>query len=141
MSSKPPSSQQPERKSPSSTAVNIASLLRHFVGLELIVETKYGRTFRGRLREADSYMNLVLSQTVTQSERHQKVYLTSFDCEGPAAFDGNGERFDWIHIRGPTIRYIVFGPNVDLAGIIRAGRDRERSAGDKYKRGIRKPRK
>jgi hypothetical protein len=51
---------------------------------------------------------------------------------------GGTESFDWVHIRGPTIRYIVFGANIDLAGVIKAGKDRERAASDKYRRGIRK---
>jgi hypothetical protein len=48
------------------------------------------------------------------------------------------EEFDWVHVRGPTIRYVVFGAGVDVAGVIRAGRDRERAAGDRYRRGVRK---
>ena len=48
-------------------------------------------------------------------------------------------QFDLVHIRGPTIRYIVFGrPSVDITGVVKAGRDRERAAGDKYRRGVRK---
>ncbi len=46
--------------------------------------------------------------------------------------------YDWIHVRGSTIRYVIFGANVDVSGVIRAGRDRERSAGDRYRRGVRK---
>jgi len=61
----------------------------------------------------------------------------------PAASEGtlSGEEFDLVHIRGPSIRYIVFGANVDITGCIKAGKDRERAAGYKYKRGIRKARK
>ncbi|KAL7531892.1 hypothetical protein ACHAXR_004293 [Thalassiosira sp. AJA248-18] len=107
----------------SSADSNLAPLLRHFVGIDLIVETKQGRTFRGRLREADGYMNLVLSRTTAQSK------------------ESTSETFDWVHIRGPTIRYIVFGANIDITGVIKTGLDRERAAGDKYRRGIRKARK
>ena len=49
-------------------------------------------------------------------------------------------QFDLVHIRGPSIRYIVFGPDVDITGVIKAGRDRERAASDKSRRGIRKAR-
>jgi len=76
-------------------------------------------------------MNLVLSRTTTrQSEVNQVVGAGS-----------DGTQFDLVHIRGPTIRYIVFGAKVDITGVVKAGRDRERAAGDKYKRGIRKARK
>ena len=84
--------------------------------------------------EADAYMNLVLS-------RNNNTVLTS---TGETTNDDNDDgvddegTFNWIHIRGPTIRYIIFGANVDIPGVIRAGRDRERSAGDRYKRGVRK---
>jgi len=116
----------------SSTDTNLAPLLRHFVGVSLIVETKQGRTFRGTLREADAYMNLVLSRTTNKGNQTAistaEVLLSS-------------EEFDLVHIRGPSIRYIVFGANVDITGVIKAGRDRERAASDKYRRGVRKARK
>ena len=120
----------------SSSESNLAPLLRHFVGIDLIVETKQGRTFRGRLREADAYMNLVLSRTTAQSKGSQLSQSKSM--YGGVENIGRSEEFDWIHIRGPTIRYIIFGANVDITGVIKAGRDRERAAGDKYRRGIRK---
>ena len=115
----------------SSTDTSLAPLLRHFVGISIIVETKQGRTFRGTLREADAYMNLVLSRT---SNKNQTDTSTT---EGSLA----SEEFDLVHIRGPSIRYIVFGANVDITSVIKAGRDRERAASDKYRRGVRKARK
>lgn len=102
---------------------NLAPLLRYFVGIDLIVETKHGRSFKGALTSADQYMNLVLKRV------DKKKQKTSVDDQ---------EEFDWVHIRGPTIRYIVFGANIDIAGVIKAGKDRERAASDKYRRGIRK---
>jgi len=129
------SKQQSARKEKSSFDSNLAPLLRHFVGIDLIVETKQGRTFRGQLREADAYMNLVLSRAVKDIRRAQ---LPS--NEGPVPDEAN-KLFDLVHIRGPSIRYIVFGAKVDITGVIKAGRDRERAAGDKYRRGIRKARK
>ena len=117
----------------SSTDTSLAPLLRHFVGISLIVETKQGRTFRGTLREADGYMNLVLSRTTKQGNQSD-----TSTAEGVLT----SEEFDLVHIRGPSIRYIVFGSNVDITGVIKAGRDRERAASDKYRRGVRKaPRK
>ncbi len=62
----------------------------------------------------------------------------------PPPFGNDGceleERFGLVHIRGRSIRYIVFGPDVDITGVIKAGRDRERAASDKYRRGTRKAR-
>ena len=132
--SKPTSNTTSNNKSTSSsTDTNLAPLLRHFVGISLIVETKQGRTFRGTLREADAYMNLVLSRT-TKNKGNQ---ISTSTTEGLLA----SEEFDLVHIRGPSIRYIVFGANVDITGVIKAGRDRERAASDKYRRGVRKARK
>ena len=124
---------------PSSTDNDLAPLLRHFIGIDLIVETKQGRTFRGRLREADPYMNLVLSRTTAQAKKNNQRGQGS--THASVGEGDTGEQFDWVHIRGPSIRYIVFGANIDVTGVIKAGRDRERSAHDKYQRGIRKVRK
>jgi len=78
-------------------------------------------------------MNLVLSKTTTNKGNQTSASTT----EGILA----SEDFDLVHIRGPSIRYIVFGANVDITGVIKAGRDRERAASDKYRRGVRKARK
>eukprot|EP00984_Skeletonema_dohrnii_P029312 scaffold19803_cov108-Skeletonema_dohrnii-CCMP3373.AAC.2 len=110
---------------------NLAPLLRYFVGIDLIVETKHGRSFKGALISADQYMNLVLKRV--DKKKQQGATTTT----ATSITDGQ-EVFDWVHIRGPTIRYIVFGANIDLAGVIKAGKDRERAASDKYRRGIRK---
>lgn len=108
---------------------NLATLLRYFVGIDLIVETKHGRSLKGSLVSADQYMNIVLKNK--QKETPSATTTTDTNT-------GGTESFDWVHIRGPTIRYIVFGANIDLAGVIKAGKDRERAASDKYRRGIRK---
>ena len=129
----PPAERNSNTSKSSSTDTSLAPLLRHFVGISLIVETKQGRTFRGTLREeADAYMNLVLSRTTNKGNQ-----TTTSTTEGSLA----SEEFDLVHIRGPSIRYIVFGANVDITGVIKAGRDRERAASDKYRRGVRKARK
>ena len=74
-------------------------------------------------------MNLVLSKTTNKGNQ------TSIStAEGVLL----SEEFDLVHIRGPSIRYIVFGANVDITGVVKAGRDRERAASDKYRRGVRK---
>ncbi|KAL7457334.1 hypothetical protein ACHAWC_008874 [Mediolabrus comicus] len=110
---------------------NLATLLRYFVGIDLIVETKHGRSLKGSLVSADS-MNIVLKN------RQKEALTTSATTTTTTTNTGGTESFDWVHIRGPTIRYIVFGANIDLAGVIKAGKDRERAASDKYRRGIRK---
>jgi small nuclear ribonucleoprotein (snRNP)-like protein len=110
---------------------NLATLLRYFVGIDLIVETKHGRSLKGSLVSADSW-NIVLKN------RQKEALTTSATTTTTTTNTGGTESFDWVHIRGPTIRYIVFGANIDLAGVIKAGKDRERAASDKYRRGIRK---
>ncbi len=110
---------------------NLATILRYFVGIDLIVETKHGRSLKGSLVSADQYMNIVL-------KNRQKEALNTSATTTTNTNTGGTESFDWVHIRGPTIRYIVFGANIDLAGVIKAGKDRERAASDKYRRGIRK---
>ena len=135
------SSTQRQKSSSDST---LAPLLRHFVGIDLIVETKQGRTFRGTLREADAYMNLVLSRNASQQSKNNNVNKSNLpSSEQSDLTDGTSSeqllQFDLVHIRGPTIRYIVFGrPSVDITGVVKAGRDRERAAGDKLRRGVRK---
>jgi len=137
------------KSSPPAAESNLAPLLRHFAGIDVIVETKQGRSIRGRLREADAYMNLVLDRQRQQHRRQRRQGASSSSAArssdekerhyGDADDDGGvEEEFDWVHVRGPTIRYVVFGAGVDVAGAIRAGRDRERAAGDRYRRGVRK---
>ena len=106
---------------------NLATILRYFEGIDLIVETKHGRSFRGALSSADQHMNLVLKRV--DKKKQNQVTSSATDDQ---------QKFDWIHIRGPTIRYIVFGANLNLAGVVKAGKDRERAASDKYRRGVRK---
>lgn len=143
----------PAKKIKSSSGETILSpLLRHFVGIDLLVETKQGRTFRGRLREADAYMNLVLARNNSRSAQQlatggsqqglQQLIVNNEVVDTPLGNNDveSEEEFDLVHLRGPIIRYIVFGPDVDITGVIKAGRDRERAASDKYRRGIRKAR-
>ncbi|KAL3811590.1 hypothetical protein ACHAXA_010559 [Cyclostephanos tholiformis] len=130
---------------------NLAPLLRHFVGIDVVVETKQGRTFRGKLIEADVHMNLVIDSRRRIRKLRKGGVAECRTIGGGSSYNdddddddddvgcgGEGGEFDWVHIRGPTIRYIAFGANVDISGVIRAGRDRERAAGDRYRRGVRK---
>lgn len=137
-------------KASSSGESTLAPLLRHFVGIDLLVETKQGRTLYGQLREADTYMNLVLARkprnvqqlTTKGDQRGQREININYESGNHHHTGSDGgeceEQFNLVHIRGPSIRYIIFGPDIDITGVIKAGRDRERAASDKYRRGIRK---
>ena len=100
-------------------------------------------------------MNLVLARKTTSEQQfvaggdnQRRLQQSTIINEGiinySPPFENDGgeleEHFNLVHIRGPSIRYIVFGPDVDIAGVIKAGRDRERAASDKYRRGTRKAR-
>lgn len=45
--------------------------------------------------------------------------------------------YSMLHIRGASIRYIIFPKRVDLSKLIKLGMDREREAKDRYARGKR----
>lgn len=96
---------------------SLASLLRFFEGMELAVELKTGRIYRGVLSWSDDFMNVMLDDAVMSNESTPLSH---------------------VHIRGATIRYVHFPDDADLAAFVRAGIDRERSAVSKYQRGIRK---
>lgn len=96
---------------------SLASLLRFFEGMELAVELKTGRIYRGVLSSADDFMNIMLDDAVVSNESTPLAH---------------------VHIRGRSIRYIQFPGDADLPAFIRSGIDRERSAANKYQRGIRK---
>jgi U6 snRNA-associated Sm-like protein LSm2 len=87
--------------------------------MELAVELKTGRIYRGVLSSADDFMNVMLDDAVMSNE-------------------STHPRLSHVHIRGATIRYVHFPDDADLAAFVRAGIDRERSAVSKYQRGIRK---
>lgn len=97
---------------------SLASLLRFFEGMELAVELKTGRIYRGVLSSADAFMNLTLDDAVLSNDSTNVL--------------------SHVHIRGSSIRYIEFPDEVDLAAFIRSGIERERSAANKYLRGIRR---
>jgi small nuclear ribonucleoprotein (snRNP)-like protein len=97
---------------------SLASLLRFFEGMELVVELKTGRIYRGVLSSADAFMNVTLDDAVVSND---STLLLAH-----------------VHIRGGSIRYILFPGDVDLQAFVRSGIERERSAANKYQRGIRK---
>lgn len=114
---------------------NLGILLQHFVGLELAVECKNGKVFRGMLNETDDYMNLVIQITakgLTVQDEDSDCSWSTTSC--PQI------NFQVVHIRGSNIRYIHFPDNADLPKLVRLGLDRIKSAKDKYARGTRKRR-
>ncbi len=141
----------------------ITPLLRHFIGLELGVELKNGRSYYGYLNDSDDDMNLTLSSTRNDENdvstevvcgTHEK-YRTEVYEEQPTCHTYNrvGEeendhqqddlgifQFSKLQIRGSTIRFIHFPDNADLPALIRVGMDRKRAAQDKYARGKRQKR-
>lgn len=107
------------RRSPYAT---LGSYLKYLEGVDIIVELKNGTEWHGTLMDAsDGMMNL----TLANAHRTNNTQIHSI-----------------LSLRGSTIRYIRFGDNHSsssfLMETIRAGQDRERSALQRYKRGIRK---
>ncbi len=108
----------------------------HFVDLEIMVELKNGRIYRGELKDADDYMNLILKNGSGSSPSRQAEL--SPDTENNGINDGT--RFNVIHVRGPSIRYVHFPDNADLPKLVKFGLDRVKAAKEKYKRGKRSKR-
>ena len=136
---------KPSQNKPKATS--LAPLLRHFIDVPLIVETKFGKSFKGRLAEADAFMNLVLVRDDDDDSSGNSSRLTisqhiNTDATRINSDQSNAEpvelSFSQIHIRASSIRYIIFGSSIDISKQIREGRDSERSAVDRYKRGVRK---
>jgi small nuclear ribonucleoprotein (snRNP)-like protein len=108
----------------------LSPLLKFFVGLELSVELKNGRKFHGMLDSSDNLMNLVLTRAARgypPTNSHPPVHQT---LDTPL-------EYNMLHIRGASIRYIIFPKRVDLPKLIKLGMDREREAKDRYARGKR----
>ena len=100
-------------------------LLRHVTGMKNItIELKTGRSYTGEIIDIDHFMNVTLKST--GNKQHQTQINQEINDDGE------------VIIRGPTIRYVIFPGNVNLNNMIRDGVDRERSAQNKYQRGIRK---
>ena len=110
---------------------SLASLLRFFEGEELGVEIKTGRLYRGILSSSDDAMNVTLDDVKIQEPHHYKTHHQE-QQQPPTT------TWTTAHIRGSTIRYIHFPDHLDLSATIKQGVDRERTAAQKYKRGIRK---
>lgn len=130
----------------------LTPLLRFFVGLELRVELKNGKSYHGFLHDSDDDMTVTLSTSYTSSSNTDENMLESTRDTGDST-DNRGSnipctnnqqlgefQFSKMHIRGSSIRYIQFPDNADLPLLIKIGMDRKRAAHDKYARGKRQKR-
>ena len=126
----------------SSQVPNLGTILRHFIGLDLTIELKNGRIYRGQLQEADDYMNLVIRKIENENEHSHQMQRQNMhqDRQQNDNHHDNDIDFLMIHIRGPSIRYIHFPANADLPRLVKLGLDRVKTAKDKYERGKRKER-
>ena len=149
-----------KRKQPGSNKASLSSLLRYMEGMELIVELKTGRRYRGTLSSADDAMDLILnnctevgkqtssssSSSSSQGEESTITASTTNNNNNNNNNSGNEETnilkissLDaMMSIRGSNIRCIHFPDNADLKGTVASGIERERAASNKYKRGKRK---
>jgi small nuclear ribonucleoprotein (snRNP)-like protein len=119
----------------------LTPLIRYFVGLELWVELKNGKSYNGYLQEGDDDMNLVLT-TSTNASNNPESNMNNTSSIHASSINDESDTFKYskLHIRGSSIRYIHFPDNVDLAVLIKIGIDRQRAATDKYTRGKRQKR-
>lgn len=123
----------------------LGSLLPYFVGRSLTVEQKTGRLYTGTLTGASDAMDLTLENAVrvfsgsqgrrrrSSNDNHSSVTTSTTTTTSSSPL-----LFQVLHIRGSTIRYIHFDNIQDLGVVIKQGMDRERSATQRYERGVRK---
>ena len=113
----------------------LSPLIRFFIGLELRIELKNGKSYHGFLNDSDDDMNIVLGgidiNTMNASKCHQKEVEEK--AEGTNKFTNRGSsqaltasssslgefQFSKLHIRGSSIRFIHFPNNADLSVLIK----------------------
>jgi small nuclear ribonucleoprotein (snRNP)-like protein len=106
---------------------SLASYLKYLEGEELTVELKNGKQCAGILvRAEEPSMNLTLQNNNPNSSNN----------DDDTTKQAPSSTIKLTHIRGAAIRYIHFGD--DYMECIRAAQDREQSALQKYRRGLRK---
>lgn len=144
---------QPQQQLPSKSSKpnnnnnkTLGHFLRYFEGMVVAAELKTGKILRGTLDSAESDMTLVLSDVTLVS------LLGSTNNPTPSSTDS--PPLAVVQIRGSHVRYIHFladsdadgttaaaassSSYLDLAQVIKRGMDRERSASQKYQRGVRR---
>jgi small nuclear ribonucleoprotein (snRNP)-like protein len=112
---------------------SLASYLKYLEGEELTVELKNGKQCAGILvRAEEPSMNLTLqNMNNPNSSNNNDDGGTTNQANNTSSTNNK-----LTHIRGAAIRYIHFGD--DYMECIRAAQDREQSALQKYRRGLRK---
>jgi len=126
-------------KSDKSNVRNLGVILCHFVGLELTVELKNGRIYRGQLHDADDYMNLIIRKT--QTNNYHTLPATRIPASATESLSTLEDLdYQMVHIRASSIRYVVFPDNADLPKLVKLGLDRIKTVTDKYARGKRNTR-
>ena len=129
---------------------SLVSLLPYMEGMEIIVELKTGKMYRGILSSIDgNNMDIILENSYDihnhhrnhrqHTTNHHDITTTTTTTTVQVQEEIPATSTTTTCIRGPKIRYIHFPEDVvDLNGVIRTGMDRERSAKNMYKRGKRK---
>jgi small nuclear ribonucleoprotein (snRNP)-like protein len=112
----------------SNTHRTLGSLLRHFVGQQLRVELKTGRTYSGQLESSEESLSLTLTDAVLLQQ-----YSSSTNNPQPSS-----SVLSIVSIRGSLIRCIHFPDDLDLTLVVKQGLEREASARKKYQRVTRK---
>jgi small nuclear ribonucleoprotein (snRNP)-like protein len=140
--------------------VTLASLLRYFEGLEIIVELKTGNRHQGILQNADDDMNMTLvikkisvgddavggfqlpSATHSLVGPEDQGPESSSDCAiiWASVEQAHGKRqpSSQVTIRGSQVRYVQFPDNANLSTIVLSGREREQQARNRYRKTVRK---
>jgi small nuclear ribonucleoprotein (snRNP)-like protein len=117
--------------------------------MEIAVELKTGKIYRGVLSNAENDMTVTLQRATTTTAVAETTTMsihpttTAVTDTSTRVDDADKQPYTqllpMLQIRGSQIRYIHFiEPNVDLALAVKQGMERERAALQKYKRGIRK---
>ena len=137
------------------TTKSLGTLLKFFIGLNLMIELKNGKIYNGILNDADDNMNLVLRYGMQNMSsdaiwRHEssgkstsatgKGTSASASASASARSSLNDDAmldYELVHIRGSSIRYIHFPDNTDLPKLVKLGLDRVKAAKDRYNRGKR----
>lgn len=132
----------------------LGSLLHYFEGIIIAVELKTGKIYQGRLASAEADLGVTLHDaTVLPSlggrlRRRPVAPPPEIPSEEKPQQSQPSQppQLEIVQIRGSKVRYIHFlgdphqeQPNkvVDLAAVVKRGMDRERSASQKYERGLR----
>jgi len=132
----------------------LGSLLRHFEGVDGVrIELKTGKIYGGTLSSIDASMNATLENVTSSSSppsprKPRPLPAPTNDDPACAAAASNNERqespqpppklMSTVSIRGSLIRYVHLPDDVDPAAAVERGRERERAAANKYRRGVRR---